>query len=95
MKPERKGASKEALTDAAKNWFAIDGLWFQAVEQKYGMDEALSIGREIWEQFAAIEARRIKERLDLPEKGGLDALEIAFNNRLVSLLNKFEILSSG
>jgi hypothetical protein len=39
-----------------------------------------------------IEARRIKERFSLPEKGGLEALEIAFKNRLVSLLNKVEIL---
>jgi len=83
---------KEELTDAAKNWIAMDGLWFQAVEQAYGMDAALAIDRQVWEQFAVIEARRIKERLFLPENGGLDALEIAFNSRLVSLLNKLEIL---
>ena len=55
------------------------------------MDAALAIDREVWEQFSVIEAQRIKERLSLPEEGGLDALEIAFNNRLVSLLNKLEI----
>jgi hypothetical protein len=81
----------QALTDAAKNWVAMDGLWFQAVEQACGMDTALALDREVWEQFAVIEARRIKERLAMPEKGGLDALEIAFKNRLVSLLNKLEI----
>ena len=70
----------------------MDGLWFQAVEQAYGMDAALALDRGVWEQFAVIEARRIKERLALPENGGLDALEIAFNNRLVSLLNELEIL---
>jgi hypothetical protein len=91
MKPVQEDAS-QALTDAAKNLIAMDGLWFQAVEQAHGMDAALTIDREVWEQFAIIEARRIKERLALPEKGGLDALEIAFNNRLVSLLNKLEIL---
>ena len=81
----------QALTDAAKNWVAMDGLWFQAVEQACGMDTALALDREVWGQFAVIEARRIKERLAMPEKGGLDALEIAFKNRLVSLLNKLEI----
>ena len=70
----------------------MDGLWFQAVEQVYGMDAALALDREVWEQFAVIEAQRIKERLALPENGGLDALEIAFNNRLISLLNELEIL---
>jgi hypothetical protein len=34
---------------------------------------------------------RIKKRLDLPERGGLDALETAFKNRLVALLNELEI----
>jgi hypothetical protein len=91
MKPVQEDVLK-ALTDAAKNWLAMDGLWFQAVEQACGMDTALALDREVWEQFAVIEARRIMERFALPEKGGLDALEIAFNNRLVSLLNKLEIL---
>jgi len=81
----------QALTDAAKNWVAMEGLWFQAVEQACGMDTALALDRGVWGQFAVIEARRIKERLAMPEKGGLDALEIAFKNRLVSLLNKLEI----
>ncbi len=91
MRPVQEVVS-QALTDAAKNWVAIDGLWFHAVERAYGMDAALAIDRGVWEQFAVIEARRIKERLALPEKGGLNALEIAFKNRLVSLLNELEIL---
>jgi len=91
MRPVQEDLS-HALTDAAKNWVAMDGLWFQAVEQAYGMDAALAIDRGVWEQFAVIEARRIKERLALPEKGGLDALDIAFKNRRVSLLNELEIL---
>jgi hypothetical protein len=91
MRPVREDLS-QALTDAAKNWVAMDGLWFQAVEQAYGMDAALALDRGVWEQFAVIEARRIKERLDLPDKGGLNALEIAFKNRLISLLNELEIL---
>ena len=91
MRPVQEDLA-QALTDAAKNWVAMDGLWFQAVEQAYGIDAALAIDKEVWEQFALVEARRIKERLALPEKGGLDALEIAFKNRLVSLLNELEIL---
>jgi hypothetical protein len=91
MRPVQEDLS-QALTDAAKNWVAMDGLWFQAVEQAYGIDAALALDREVWKQFAVIEARRIKERLALPEKGGLNALEIAFKNRLISLLNELEIL---
>ena len=91
MRPVQEDLS-QALTDAAKNWVAMDGLWFQAVEQAYGMDAAIALDREVWEQFAVVEARRIKERLALPDKGGLDALEIAFKNRLISRLNELEIL---
>jgi hypothetical protein len=87
-----KENTSQALTDAAKNWVAMDGLWFQAVEEAYGMEAALALDRLVWERFASIEARRIKKRLALPENGGLDALEIAFQNRLVSFLNTLEIL---
>lgn len=87
----QKSVSEE-LSDAAKNWLAMDGLWFQAVEQRYGMDTAIAMDRQVWELFAVIEALRIKERLNLPENGGLDALEIALKNRLIFLLNELEIL---
>ena len=80
MKPVQKDISHE-LIDAAKNWVAMDGLWFQAVEEAYGMEAALALDRLVWEQFASIEARRIKERLSLPENGGLDALEIALKKQ--------------
>ena len=83
---------KEELEDAAKNWIAMDGLWFQAVEQEYGMEAAVVLDQKVWKHYAVIEARRIKERLGLPEQGGLDALEIAFTNRLFTHINETEIL---
>jgi hypothetical protein len=83
---------KEELTDAAKNWIAMDGLWFQAVGQEYGMDAAVAMDCKVWKHYAGIEARRIKERLGLPERGGLDALETAFKNRLFAHVNVSEIL---
>jgi len=83
---------KEELRDAAKNWIAMDGLWFQAVEQEYGIEAAVLLDLNVWKEYAAIEARRIKERLHLPEQGGLDALAIAFANRLFSHVNETEIL---
>ncbi len=82
---------QQELYDAAKNWLAMDGLWFQGIEQSYGMNAALEMDKKVWEQFSVIEAERIKKRLSLPERGGLDALEIALNNRLYHLLNDQEI----
>ncbi len=79
------------ITDAAKNWLAIDGLWFLAVEQTYGLEAAIACDIEVWKQFSVIEARRIKIRLDLSEHGGLDALERALRVRLFSFLDRYEI----
>ena len=30
----------ELLSIYSKNWLAMDGVWFQSVERKFGMDEA-------------------------------------------------------
>lgn len=38
----------------------MDGVWFQSIERKYGMDEAMEHDCAIWEKFTVIEAKRIK-----------------------------------
>jgi hypothetical protein len=83
------------LVDAAKNWLAMDGLWFLAVEEAYGLSAAMEIDRKVWQDFSRIEAGRIKQRLSLPEGGGLEALDVALRHRLHSLLNEFRIERSG
>ena len=59
------------LEDAAKNWLAHDGLWFQAVERKYGQETAIALDAEAWRSFTVIEAKRIMKRLGIEEGGGL------------------------
>lgn len=80
------------LVDAAKNWLAIDGLWFLAVEERFGLETAIACDVAAWKQFSQIEARRIRERLNLPEDGGLNALEIALKHRLFSFINQYRLL---
>lgn len=53
------------IVDDAKNWLAHDGLWFQAVEKRYGIDVAIDADIEAWRSFTVIEAKRIMERLGL------------------------------
>ena len=53
----------------------MDGVWFQSVERKYGMDEAMHHDREAWRVFTITEARRIKQFLELPEHAGLEGLD--------------------
>lgn len=31
----------ELIAIYSKNWLAMDGVWFQSVERKYGMEEAM------------------------------------------------------
>jgi hypothetical protein len=79
------------LIDAAKNWLAIDGLWFLEIEKRYGLDVAIECDAAVWKEFSRIEAERIMARLHLQPRGGLDALEKALHHRLFSLLNTYEI----
>ncbi|NHI93299.1 MAG: hypothetical protein EAX96_12445 [Candidatus Lokiarchaeota archaeon] len=76
----------------AKNWLAHDGLWFQAVEKKRGIDEAIKADGEAWRKFSPIEAKRIMEFLNIKPNGGLDALKIALQYRMYAHLNKQEII---
>ncbi len=75
------------LQDAAKNWLAHDGLWFQAVERQCGMETAIQLDAAAWAEFTAIEARRIMQRHGIAPGGGLDALERALGWRLYAYLN--------
>lgn len=82
----------EFIQDLAKRWLAHDGLWFQAIERTHGLEEAIRADAEAWRQFTVIEAERIKRFLNLPEKGGLEALAEALKFRLYAFINRQEIL---
>jgi len=72
----------------AKNWLAHDGCWFLAAEEKYGMETAIELDKKSWEKFAVSEAKRIMSEFNIPAKGGLKALEKAFQYRLYASINK-------
>ncbi len=78
----------------SKNWLAMDGAWFQSVERKYGMDEAMYHDREAWKVYTVAEARRIKAFLGLPEHAGLDGLAKALQLRFYAHINKQDFVFS-
>ncbi|NQV30429.1 MAG: hypothetical protein HQ508_06040 [Candidatus Marinimicrobia bacterium] len=80
------------LDDFAKNWLAHDGLWFQAVEKRNGMDLAMDCDREAWESFSRIEAKRIMKRHNILKGSGLEGLKRALGYRLYARLNKQEFI---
>ncbi len=75
----------------SKNWLAMDGVWFQSVEQKLGMDEAMFHDGEAWRRFTVIEAKRIKEFLKLVENPGLEGLKKALGLRFYANINEDKI----
>ena len=83
---------RELLEDAAKLWLAHDGLWFQAIEKKFGMEVAIELDEESWRRFSPLEAKKIIKRHDLPENGGVDELIFALKQRLYAYINEQEIV---
>ncbi len=96
MKEDLIKLSKEELInyiqDLSKNWLAIDGTWFQAVEKEYGLKKAIELDIKQWERFTVIEAKRIMNRFSIPENGGIPALIKALKYRVYANINKQEII---
>jgi ubiquinone/menaquinone biosynthesis C-methylase UbiE len=87
---DRAGLLK-ALDVFAKNWLAHDGCWFQAAEERYGMEGAIDLDAASWRRFAAVEARRVMGAFGIQPMGGLDALERALALRMYSFVNPYRI----
>lgn len=71
-----------------KNWLAMDGVWFQSIEQKDGMDAAMYHDVEAWKRYTVIEARRLKAFLGLEEQPGLEGLAQALGLRFCANINE-------
>ncbi len=78
----------------SKNWLAMDGVWFQSVERKSGMDEAMYHDAEAWRRFTVIEAKRIKKFLKLGDNSGVDGLAKALRLRFYANINEDRIIVS-
>ncbi len=76
----------------AVNWLACDGVWFQAVESAYGIDDAKGCNDACWAQFSPFEAWAVKSRLQLPDNAGLSGLKKALNYRIYADINQHQII---
>ena len=81
--------------DVAKNWLALDGIWFQAVEFTQGMNDAKRCNDSCWTRFSPFEAWSIKQLLGLPELAGLEGLKKALNFRMYGRLNVQSTIEDG
>lgn len=85
----------ELIDNTGLNWLAGDGLWFQAVEFKHGMNDAKRCNDSCWAWFSPFEAWSIKRLLKLPEKAGIEGLKKALQARLYARINVQSIIDEG
>ena len=90
-----RGELKKLLDGFCANWLANDGVWFQAVEFKDGMNDAKRCNDSVWGQFSPIEAWSIKRFLNLPERPGLSGLKKALNFRIYAQINTQSTVDDG
>jgi hypothetical protein len=94
LEMDRVGLNK-VLEGLCTNWLANDGVWFQAVEFKDGMNDAKRCNDSVWGQFSPVEAWAIKRFLNLPERPGLDGLRKALGFRVYAQVNIQSIITEG
>lgn len=51
-----------------RQYRVMDGLWFLAVEEEFGLEHAVRINEKVWEEMGSRSAREIKK--DLRSKRG-------------------------
>ncbi|NLV22829.1 MAG: cytosolic protein [Syntrophomonadaceae bacterium] len=85
----------ELAGEMGKNWLAMDGIWFQAIENTYGMNDAKRCNDSCWNRFSQVEGRMIKSFLGLPERAGLEGLKRALAFRMYARLNKQSIIDES
>jgi hypothetical protein len=55
-----------------RSYFALDGLWFMMIEDKFSFDKAMEIDVDVWRVLPKIQARKVKELLNLKGNGLAD-----------------------
>jgi hypothetical protein len=89
LEPEKLENLKDRV---AKNWLVNDGVWFQAIEQAEGMNEAKRCNDSCWAHFSPFEAHSIGQLLDLPNNPGLEGLKKALGFRVYACINTQSIV---
>lgn len=85
----------ELINGIGANWLANDGIWFQAVEFKDGMNDAKRVNDSCWAWFSPFEAWSIKRYLGLGEKPGLEGLKKALQLRMYARINVQSIIDES
>jgi hypothetical protein len=58
-------SAKDLNEVCSRTMFTIDGLWFQAVEEKFGFEAAFKLNQVVWAKGSFIHGRRLLKKLNL------------------------------
>ena len=58
----------------SRTLYTLDGLWFTAMEEKYGFEATLELDIEVWQRLCQIEAKRVMETFAIREDNPLRAV---------------------
>jgi hypothetical protein len=58
----------------SRTFYTVDGLWFLAVEDRYGFETAFEMNQVVWRQASPIIGRRLLKNLDTEGKPPLQLL---------------------
>jgi len=73
--PDYSQITKEKLVElCSRSSNTVDGLWFLAVEQKYGLDVALKMDEEVWQRLGQIHTRRLLKTFTIKEDSPIRTL---------------------
>ena len=53
----------------ARSMMTMDGLWFLAAEERYGLEKAIEMDSKVWERFMPIHIKRVMKTFDITESG--------------------------
>ena len=62
------------IETCSRNLYTIDGLWFLAIEEKYGFDAAFELNKEVWQRCSLIHGRRLLKNFNIKEDNPLQTL---------------------
>lgn len=96
MREKLKELSKDELIDllemSSKNIVAMDGVWFQVIEESFGMDKTMEYDAEAWRRYSPAEGRRLKKYFQMDEHPGLEGLAKALMVSYSALANGAELV---
>jgi len=91
-----KGRLVDLLLMHLRDLWAVDGLYFLGIENRFGTEAATAVDTEVWRTMATIEAKRLKKTMGLKGTGVAGVVEaLRLTGWALDLENKEIIEKSG